>query len=312
MDESEDKKDQTKKEPRCDPEQLALLKKCSQNRDITEWNNWRRENPNEEIWLQGATLLSAHLEQADLRGAHLEGARLIRTHLQRANLIRAYLNGTTLWRANLEAVEFYKAHLQGADFRNTIVDGSTLFWQCSIDNKTDFRGVGLDACRIDEPTKYLLEYNRRRMNCQNWYQEHPRLARPAKAFFWISDYGRSTGRIIFVFFALAFVFANIYYHWGRIFPPGIVGNLFVDGNGVVVPWWLVPLRTLYFSIATMTTLGFGDMFANSQSIWGHILLMLQVLLGYCLLGALITRFSVLFHTGLITAKFKDEQQELPK
>ncbi len=45
---------------------------------------------------------------------------------------------------------------------------------------------------------------------------------------------------------------------------------------------------------TMTTLGFGDMYAAPGSVWGHILLTFQVLFGYVLLGALITRFAILF------------------
>lgn len=314
MNKSNNNQDQPepKKEPICNPQQLDLLIKCTEKRDASEWNKWREENREEEIWLQGANLEDAHLEKANFSYAHLEGAILYNVHLERAEFFETHLEGANLMLAYLEGVVFMLAHLEGADFTECSVDGLTLFSGCIVDRKTDFRGVGLDSCRIDDPTKYLLEYNKRRMNCEDWYKENPRLARSAKTFFWISDYGRSTSRIIYTFFALAVIFANIYYHWGRIAPPGIVGNLFVDGNGVVVSWWLVPLRTLYFSIVTMTTLGFGDMFANSQSIWGHILLMLQVLLGYVLLGALVTRFAVLFHYGLIPGKFKEEQKERPK
>jgi len=56
----------------------------------------------------------------------------------------------------------------------------------------------------------------------------------------------------------------------------------------------------------MTTLGFGDMHANCQSFWGHLLLTVRVILGYVLLGALITRFAVLFTAGGPAGKFADE------
>jgi len=59
----------------------------------------------------------------------------------------------------------------------------------------------------------------------------------------------------------------------------------------------------------MTTLGFGDMYANAQSIWGHILLSLQVILGYVLLGALVTRFAVLFTAGGPAGEFADEKKK---
>ena len=44
----------------------------------------------------------------------------------------------------------------------------------------------------------------------------------------------------------------------------------------------------------MTTLGFGDIAANPGSWQGQVALMVQVILGYVLLGALVTRFAVLF------------------
>ena len=78
-----------------------------------------------------------------------------------------------------------------------------------------------------------------------------------------------------------------------------------------LPLWhyfiLLLLRPIYFSVVTMTTLGFGDMYANAQSIWGHLLLTIQVILGYVLLGALVTRFAVLFTAGGPAGKFSNEQ-----
>ncbi|WP_079854908.1 ion channel [Vibrio parahaemolyticus] len=44
----------------------------------------------------------------------------------------------------------------------------------------------------------------------------------------------------------------------------------------------------------MTTLGFGDISANLTSSLGQILVMLQVILGYVILGALISVLSNLF------------------
>jgi len=66
------------------------------------------------------------------------------------------------------------------------------------------------------------------------------------------------------------------------------------------------LRPVYFSIVTMTTLGFGDMYANKGSIAGHVILAVQVILGYVLLGALVTRFAVLFTAGGPAGKFSND------
>jgi hypothetical protein len=51
------------------------------------------------------------------------------------------------------------------------------------------------------------------------------------------------------------------------------------------------------------------MHANCQSFWGHVLLTLQVLLGYVLLGALVTRFAVLFTAGGPAGRLVEHESE---
>jgi len=396
MDESGSKDNREKQGRRFSQEQYEILLRCSQNHDVTEWNEWRKQSGRRDILLEGVTLKGAHLDNVNLKAAHLKGADLSDAYLKAADLStarlegahlrRAHLQGSYLYHAHLEGAYLYDTHLEGADltnchlqnaalgqchledanlsgadmagadfkrahldhanlcythledanlkyahleraflvkahlesshFEQAIVDGSTLFWACQVDRNTDFRGVGLDSVRIDPGTKQLLEYNTRRMNWEQWYQEHPKLKWLVKPFWQISDYGISTKQIIAIFFKLVILFAAVYYVWGFIDYyfmdtkdyPGIVSNLFVDRYGAEVAWWLVPVRTLYFSIVTMTTLGFGDMYANAHSIWGHILLSVQVILGYVLLGALVTRFAVLFTAGGPAAKFSQEKR----
>ncbi len=365
MNESESKNEKMKEARRFSQEQYDMLKRCSDKKDVSEWNEWRGDDQDvllesgdfsnwhlkgvnlgtyrqygcdtPEVYLGRAKFNKAHLEGAQLYFAHMEGAELHETHLEGAqlnfahfdntfllgvhlegahlrcaklknsNVCNAHLEGSDLADSELEGAKFDNAYLQKSKFQKALISGATSFCYCQVDCETDFRDVGLAGVRIDPGTKQLLEYNIRRMNWEEWYKEHPRLKWLVKLFWWISDYGLSTKRIIFTFFGLALIFANIYYHWGRIAPPGIVQYLFVDRNGIEVQWWLVPLRTLYFSIVTMTTLGFGDMYANAHSVWGHILLSVQVILGYILLGALVTRFAVLFTAGGPAGKFADEK-----
>ncbi len=277
--------------------------------------------------LKGARLFYAHLEGAFLQDAHLEGANLIYAHLERANLkqahlqaaelTHAHLKGTDLWRAQLEGADLahahleganlYKAGLRGANFRMSIVDGSTLVWECGTDRETDFRGVGLDSCRIDEGTKYLLEYNKRRLNWEDWYmgesrkkwlrKMHQLLTFPVRLFWCVSDYGRSTIRVLTVFFALAIVFAFAYWQM----PDCVMVNGQVGGLASF-------LHALYFSIVTMTTLGFGDIAADPQSPCGQVLLMLEVFCGYFLLGAIVTRLSILFTAGGPAGRFSKKEK----
>ena len=98
------------------------------------------------------------------------------------------------------------------------------------------------------------------------------------------------------FFGFPALFALLYY-----FVEGLVADLHVTGHSVTHF-----IRPCYLSIVTMTTLGFGYMYANRTSWTGHILLILQVLLGYVLLAALVTRFAVLFTAGGPAGRFPKE------
>ena len=333
-----------KKGLRCDLDQYKRLIDCSRKGEegIKEWNEWREKNPNEEILLEGAKFQSlfmdqvhldedaanrpgkVYLEDAVFRSAELNKARFMKADLRGCDFRHAHLNEATLILADIRDADFSYAQLRGAKLPFVIVNEKTRFFKGAFDRRTWFWGVALHSMRIADEMRLLLEYNVRRgkwekwYRYQDWYEGCPKMERsrawkalrwPVRVFWWTSDYGLSTGRIIVTFFALAFVFANIYYHWGRMAPPGIVENLFTDRNGISVHWLLVPLRTLYFSIVTMTTLGFGDMYANAHSVFGHILLSIQVILGYVLLGALVTRFAVLFTAGGPAGKFADEKGE---
>jgi len=280
-----------------------------------------------EANLQGANLVGAKLQGIVLWGVNLKGVNFLKANLQGAELNVAKLQSANLMGAKLQDADFTGAELQGADFSRAIVDGGTLIWTYEIDHETKFEGVGLDAARIYPRTKQLLEYNIRRMNWEEWYkwkdwfkylpkEERNKLTqfflRNTVGWFWsISNYGLSTWRIIAVFVGLVIVFSSIYYICGMIAPPGIVDYLFLDGNGVEVAWWLVPIRAIHFSVVVMTV-GFTNMHANAHSVWAHIFVSLQMILGFVLLGALVTRFAVLFTAGGPAGRFADEKEKTSK
>lgn len=260
--------------------------------------------------LVNAKLRRAHLENADLRCTHLENAYLRYAHLENAKLRETHLENAKLIDAYLRRAHFWDAKFHGADLSRAIVDGETLFSKyCEVDRDTKFEAVALGNLRIYPKIKQLLEYNVRRKNWEVWYPKQKLWLRFIARKFWeMSDYGISTKQVIVTFFKWAILFAVIYYILGAVDYylvgvkdyPGPILDLFVDEGGPI-SWCLVPLRSIYFSVVTMTTLGFGDMHANPHNpLWsgiGHLLLMLQVLLGYVLLGALVTRFAVLFTAG---------------
>ncbi len=341
-----------KTNPRCDPDQLAMLRRCSDAKDVTEWNEWRIEDPDVDIWLRGADLRGAFLNEVNLSGAFLEGAGLQDAELERCGLVGARLDGCRLMGANLagayltlshcngayfhlaclkdsnlqnarlEGVSLLKtdleraslnqarlqgAHLEGcnikgADLEGALVDGRTWIWRCEVDGDTYCAGVGLADASLQPGLKQTLEYIVRRKrwlgkvnpwlswNCLKpkwkWRQEYNRdpLDILACLFWWPCDFGASTWRIIGLFAFFSFFFAALYYSF-----PGMVqmgGGEQLTGMG----------HALYFSVVTMTTLGFGDIHASPTSGWGQGLLVSQVILGYVLLGALICRLGIVFQS----------------
>ena len=241
--------------------------------------------------LEGVRWRNVELFSVNMAGADLSNGSLFETDLSGADLSGADLTGTT----------FEKCILTGLVARTAIVDGRTLFKNCVINEETDFTGTGLANARFDPPAMgAYLEYNIRRQAWREWGRQQPAPFRMAALWFWsISDYGTSAFRITFWFLLFAVVFAAAYVcpaHLGSE-PPLLLNLNEVDGTPVTVNIWI---RAIYFSIVTMTTLGFGDIHANPSSELGHVLLTIQVLIGYILLGALITRFAILFqdlHAG---------------
>lgn len=132
-----------------------------------------------------------------------------------------------------------------------------------------------------------------------------------RIFWFASDYGSSTTRILWTFVSCSLFFSVVYLigspapdwaFWPTPFAHPFLDNFDSDilsqvtcqryyGMGCYFKVWF---RSLYFSVVTMTTLGFGDIHAHPLSTTGQFLVMSQVLIGYVLLGALITRLSILF------------------
>jgi hypothetical protein len=332
---AEDKKERRfdpellKKGLRCDLDQYEMLKRCSDAGNMTEWNEWREKNRDKDVFLEEAILGECYLKGVHLGGTsariggeskkgndwkkvgsevHLKGAHLCHAHLEEAGLYGADLRQAKASFVHIEGSDLSGADLRGAKFERATVSGTTSLWECKVDRETDFLGASLDVAKIDPATKQLLEYNIRRKNWEEWYKKRRLLKWPVRLFWCFSDYGISTWRIIGWFFGLALIFAAIYANCACWWPLRIVSNLEVEPH---LPMWhyflLLLLRPIYFSVVTMTT-GFSNMYANAQSIWGHILIGIQVLLGYVLLGALVTRFAVLFTAGGPAGKFAKKER----
>ena len=259
--------------------------------------------------LHGANLCGATLDRANLDEATLDQAELSFATLNGAKLAKARLRGTEMSYTELRKVRLAGADLRGATVRQAEVDGKTHIEDIvsiyppdipvKVDTQTDFRGVGLEAATVQPDRLGQLQYCCRRLEWEDWYRNTNWLLEWSTWLFWqVSDYGRSTKRILGWLAILSVVFAAAYGVGEVLSDGGLVSGLTttVEGNMEVL-WYVVPFRAFYFSVVTMTTLGVGDLVAHHESIPGHFLLAFQTFLGYILLGALITRFAIMFQGG---------------
>ncbi len=128
---------------RFDQKQYDILKRCSEQQNISEWNSYRAEQPETPICLENADLRCTILEGAQLgacclEGAQFEGANLLAADLRGADLRKADFRSANLWGvtlseanpegaclvcANLENADLRKANLEQANLRSANLEG---------------------------------------------------------------------------------------------------------------------------------------------------------------------------------------------
>ena len=257
----------------------------------------------------GAALAEALFMDVELgKGARFDGARLVGCVLRDTRLPSA-----SFAEADLSGTEFRGCSLRRSNLALAVVDGRTLFHSCHLE-WADLTGVGLTTMRLYPREQVAeIEYTMRRLSWERWYRPAddaagpvPRVlaavrALPARFFWFLSDYGRSTLRLVEAFAGLAVAFALLYMAGAGVFGAGLaLDPPLVQGLTESLPAGAtridIAIRALYFSVVTMTTLGYGDISAHPASSAGHLVLTVQVILGYMMLGALVTRLGILFQS----------------
>lgn len=242
--------------------------------------------------LHGANLADAQLESAGFGQANLQGADLTRANLHHACLVEANLSEASLAMADLHAARLNEACLRNADLRranleHAELDGADVGNACFDDakareaslrllhNYTSGSWINIDLRDVDFSGAYLL---RRHILDENYLHEFRSSSRKHaliyKIWSWTCDCGRSGLR------------------WG-LFNAALVALFAVAYTQVQVDYgdhetWLSPV---YFSVVTMTTLGYGDVLPMTPM--AQFVTILQVISGYVMLGGLL---------GIVTKK----------
>lgn len=210
---------------------------------------------------------------------HLEGARLTDLDLSGANLTRANLQKATLRRTKFKGANLTKAHLEDADLRDSVLDGCLLghirytedsfWWRGTVLMETHLNTAQyvdpvLERCARDQYYLYVLKYRNR----------YNKLFRIFFFLWWVTcNYGRSAWMWAGWSIGLVLAFAQLYYMLGK--------ESFQNPH---LGWNMQ--TTIYYSVVTFTTLGFGDIAPKTQgAAW---CVTGEVILGYIMLGGLIS------------------------
>lgn len=291
------------------------------DRGVESWNKWRRKNPTIEPELQGISLRERDLRGIDLKRANLQSSDLSYSTLTNAQLAEADLEGSLINMADCEKASFFGANLQGADpyrvnLRNAILLEANLR-DASL-REANIKGADLRGAIFIGTNVTMIKYNRwakyrsirlngcfgsprfKRFAEDQEFIEELRAAWWRKPIYWLwlvfADCGRSM--ILWATWSVlsaglfGAIYSGLHCKMFNYLPwiPEWFKNLLVDATPVLeLPpsaTWFTPY---YFSIVTFTTLGFGDV--TPTNLAGEIWVTAEVILGYVMLGGLISIFS---------------------
>ncbi len=220
--------------------------------------------------LRGARLFSARLDRATFTKADLRGADLRCAKLRGARIREADLRGCDLTEAVMRGCDLSLTRVEGADFDNADLRQARLRMVKGYEKAS---WIGTDIRDINFAGAYLL---RRFIVDQNYIEEFRSRGRFARILYYLwlvtSDCGRSMFRWCFWIFIQTFFFAWLY---------TLVGVDFGRYPTVLSP--------LYYSVVTLTTLGYGDVVP--KTIMGQLVAMAEVITGYLMLGGLLSILS---------------------
>ena len=228
----------------------------------------------QEADLSGAELSYTDCRNADFRGANLKGVKFCEADLRGADFSHCDLSGADLTRANITGAKFHFAQFSDANVMHlvygTYLDMTGLYYgvrgiDATFGNAIFVRDAK-DQDYIDTLHHALLDLS-------------PGFRRNLRLFLFnawkLIDHGRSLAKVAFY----AFIIATFY---GFIYLLDMVYDWQIMDYSNSAKTWFTPF---YYSVVTYTTLGFGDVTADS--LFGEIFVISEVILGYFTLGLLL-------------------------
>jgi uncharacterized protein YjbI with pentapeptide repeats len=292
------------------------------NLDFSEANFDHRDLA--EIDFTKSDFFKASFENANLKKSTFCGADLAHAKMNRAALYKADLNEAILHEADLSFADLSSSSCQNADFRGADLTGANLagadlrgadFSHCKLNNvdlsRADVTGAKFHFAQLAEANLTHLVYGDVRKMAGLYYGVRGIDAAFGNAIFvrdakdqdyidtlhqsildkepgWVRwcdlalfrawgliDHGRSLLKVSIYAFVIATFYGLIYLMDMKL------GWEIMDYSNSAKTWF----TPFYYSVVTYTTLGFGDVTADS--LFGEIFVISEVILGYFTLGLLL-------------------------
>lgn len=235
----------------------------------------------------GDTIFSFDFSNCDLSYAKINNSNLMTTIFKNADLLYGeFMNSTFMYcnfeNANLTLAKFNNSNLERANLKGTRIS-SVKFNNANLgyvkyNNKTDFENIDTESFNGSSNPLFIDFLNKKR-----FLKHFKSKSKSNKVVYYIwyiiSDCGQSFSRWLLVSAVISFIYGLLFNFFDSSF-------LISSGRG------LTPFSYFYFSIVTFTTLGYGDI--TPKDILGEILISTEVILGYIMLGGLLSIFSEKF------------------
>lgn len=132
---------------KCDIEPYRILKRCSDRKDMAEWNEWRLLNNEENIYIQGAQLCHMHFNKGDFSRVYCQRANFRSSYFIKSNFIGAHCSDADFTWAKCINTIFSHSYCENTLFRDAKCQKALFQWaNCkhadfwgALCNMADFR-----------------------------------------------------------------------------------------------------------------------------------------------------------------------------